>query len=287
MNLSQKFYRLVLAIKRLRKTCDTCLAKFLIFLHLFYQLRVLTFLSRVSPEFPGWKPYQQNANFAGFNSSAHQNQGFRYPQPLHHPLLFTQTPLQPTLPNYSNIEGKSYMTEIPAVRIPGNARQYGIALQQQEVLGGNSAAKYGADRMGCGLKKENPEEASLAVVAPVLVDFSQKNKMQGIPLLCNVSQWLNLPSYERNRSTTTHIKHVNNSVEVQQQSGNNANKTLESLMSLKLRKDPISQLGEAANMILQNEEGKGSESPAKQQLYGNNMRTIGLQVCPITFYSNS
>lgn len=234
---------------------------------------------RVSPEFPGWKPYQQNAmsSFAGFNSSTHQNQGFRYPQPLHHPFLFTQSQLQPNLPNYNNIEGKPYVADIQAVRIPGNARQYGISLQQNDVMGSNSA-KYGTERMGCGLKKESQEEASLAVVAPVLVDFTQKNKMPGIPLLYNVSQWLNLPSYERNRPITTHIKHVNNSVEGQQQNSNNTNTALESLMSLKFRKDPISQLGEAANMILQNEEGKGNECQTKQQSHGNSMKTIGLQV---------
>ena len=153
------------------------------------------------------------------------------------------------------------LADIHTGRMQGHNDHYTIALEQHQMLGINSA-KFEAERARHGLKQENSDEASLAVVAPVLVDFGQKNKVKGIPLLCNVSPWLNLPSYDRNRLTTSHFNNISsNSVEDEQSPTNTA---LESLISFKLRKDPISQLGEAANLILQSEEAKGSESEIKQ-----------------------
>ena len=235
---------------------------------------------RVSPEYSGWKPYQQNrlSSYNAFNPNTHQSQPFRYPQPLHHPLLFAQSPLQSNIPSFNKLENNPFVADVSPVRVQGHDEQYGIALQHQQTLGINSG-KYGADRMPHILKKESPDEASLTVVAPVLVDFSQKNKVPGIPVLCNVSQWLSLPPYERNRLITTHAKTVNNSVDGQQlQNANNTSSTIESFMSLKVGKDPICQLGEAANMILQNDEARNSELLPKQHYYGNGLKPIELPV---------
>ena len=247
---------------------------FIFFDYQYFQVSLSLFDIRVSPEYPGWKPYQQNtmSSFAAFSPNAHQSQGFRYPQPLHHPLLFAQSPLQQSLPHYNSMDGKP-LTDIHTGRMQGHNDHYTIALEQHQMLGISS--KFEAERARHGLKQESPDEASLAVVAPVLVDFGQKSKVKGIPLLCNVSQWLNLPSYDRNRLATSHFNNIaSSSMEDEQSNGNTA---LESLISFKLRKDPISQLGEAANLILQSEEAKGSESETKQT-NNVNLDASGFQV---------
>ena len=195
----------------------------------------------------------------------HHNHAFRYPQPLHHPLLFAQNAMQPSIQTLNALESKSYISNFPTGRMQRHDEQYAIAMRQQQVIGTN-AAKFGVERPSHCMTTDAPDDGSVAVVAPVFVDYNQANKVQGVPLICNVSQWLDIPSHERNRAVSANLKSVYSSIEGHQCNINNPKVSLGSLMSPKYRKDAISQLGEAANMILQSEEAKGMENHAKLQL---------------------
>lgn len=185
---------------------------------------------------------------------------------MHHPFLFAQNALQPNVTNFNAIENASY---IPPARTQLHDEQYTLAMQQQQhqqqqhqhqILAANQTM-FSTDMAPHCLKKDSCEDSSVAVVAPVFLDFGQKNKVQGIPLLCSVSQLLNLPAFEQDRMTSTSMKSMYSPIEGQQRHYNSTEASLESsLRPLKHRKDPISQLGEAANMILQSEEMKGLES---------------------------
>ena len=182
----------------------------------------------------------------------------RYPQPLHHPLIFAANTLQQNMQKYSPIESRSSLT------LPIHPQQQApihdqVPSMQQQLASKPLKINTDITSPPSCMKQDSPTRSSVAVVAPLIVEFNQKNQMPGIPLIYNVNQWLNVPSCGNDTMASATVKPESSVTQMQQHDYINTQMSCASWQSnaaVQRKKDAICQLGEAANMILQCQEAK-------------------------------
>eukprot|EP00794_Sanderia_malayensis_P008757 gene8757-9692_t len=191
-------------------------------------------------------------------SSAYQQPWFLAPSsiPMNYPSWSSLQNMNPRLPA-AKLHQQQQQQSFAHAHVP-----VGLLQQQQMQLYPQNVVKMSADdpqQHAATVKQElgNP----VALVAPMILEFNQSKHVQGIPLIYNVNQWLNMPS----------AKYAANSPEGQQPvmnyAGNSPCKINDEIQDRKtdpgninqntaskfVNKDAITQLGEAANLILFNQ----------------------------------